>query len=139
MLFEVTVNWLAIIIAAAVTFIIGWLWYGPIFGKTWMRLNNVKMEGSPSMKGMAMPMFLNFIGNLVTAYALASLIAVTQSTGDMIAGMKIAFLAWLGFIACTTLLGSVLWDKKPWGLFVLNGAYWLVYLWVMAIIIYFVG
>ncbi|MBV6647966.1 MAG: DUF1761 domain-containing protein [Cyclobacteriaceae bacterium] len=31
-----SLNWLAIIVAALSTFVIGAAWYGPIFGKAWM-------------------------------------------------------------------------------------------------------
>ena len=29
-------NWITPLIAAAVAFLIGWLWYGPLFGKAWL-------------------------------------------------------------------------------------------------------
>lgn len=31
-----TLNWLAIVLATASAFILGGIWYGPIFGKKWM-------------------------------------------------------------------------------------------------------
>src|SRR5258705_12057280 len=31
-------NWIAIIIATVAAMVIGFLWYGPVFGKTWMAL-----------------------------------------------------------------------------------------------------
>lgn len=30
------VHWLAVAVGAAVAFTLGWLWYGPLFGKAWM-------------------------------------------------------------------------------------------------------
>ena len=36
---EGNVNWLAIIIAAVANMVIGFLWYGPVFGKSWMTLS----------------------------------------------------------------------------------------------------
>lgn len=29
------VNWLAIVAAAVAAFVVGFLWYGPLFGKRW--------------------------------------------------------------------------------------------------------
>ncbi len=33
---EVSVNWLAVIVATISTFVLGAIWYGPLFGKAWM-------------------------------------------------------------------------------------------------------
>jgi hypothetical protein len=119
------------LVAAIVSFFLGWIWYGPLFGKTWMRLNKVKMSGKP--KGMGKMMLLSFIGSWITASVLAGLISTFDFSAFNAIGLAIWM--WLGFFATTTLLGSVLWDGKPWGLFVLNGAYWLINLVVMAAVI----
>ena len=41
---DVSVNWLAVIVATLSTFIIGAVWYGPIFGKSWMKENGFTEE-----------------------------------------------------------------------------------------------
>ncbi len=33
---EASVNWLAVIVATLSTFVLGAIWYGPLFGKAWM-------------------------------------------------------------------------------------------------------
>jgi len=45
------INWLAVVAAAASTFVIGGLWYGPVFGKTWMRLTGIA-KGTPGQNSM---------------------------------------------------------------------------------------
>lgn len=35
---EVEINWLAVLAASLVGFIIGAIWYGPLFGKAWMKI-----------------------------------------------------------------------------------------------------
>lgn len=136
MLYGVQVNWLAILASAVASFIIGWIWYGPLFGKTWMKLNNYgkKEIDAAKKKGMMGMLIINFIGTLVTAYVFATLLSALEinAVGQAV---QLAFWLWLGFLAATTLLGAVLWDGKPWGLFILNGAYWLVILEVMAVIL----
>ena len=37
-------NWVAIVIAAIAQFIIGWVWYGPLFGKTWMSMMGMSQQ-----------------------------------------------------------------------------------------------
>ncbi|MEM6524763.1 MAG: DUF1761 domain-containing protein [Bacteroidota bacterium] len=39
-----TLNWLAIAVATISTFVIGAVWYGPIFGKVWMQENGFTEE-----------------------------------------------------------------------------------------------
>ncbi len=135
-MYGVSINWLAVVVAAVAAYIVGWLWYGVLFGKTWMKLNKMSPADikKAKQKGMATPMILNFIGTLVTVYVLAVLIGAVEAN-DMIGAVQLAFWIWLGFLLATTVLGSVLWDGKPWGLFVLNGAYWLVSLEVVAIVL----
>ncbi len=38
---EVTINLLAVLTAAVSAFIVGGIWYGPLFGKAWMREFNI--------------------------------------------------------------------------------------------------
>jgi hypothetical protein len=40
----VHVNWLAILVAALAGLAVGGIWYGPLFGKAWMRESGVTME-----------------------------------------------------------------------------------------------
>ena len=46
------VNWIAVIAAAVSAFVLGGLWYGPLFGKKWMALVGLSEEqarsGSPA-------------------------------------------------------------------------------------------
>lgn len=38
------INFLAVIAATLSTFLVGWFWYGPLFGKTWMSAVGVTEE-----------------------------------------------------------------------------------------------
>ena len=38
------VNWIAIAVAAVSAFVLGGLWYGPLFGKKWQALNGLSDE-----------------------------------------------------------------------------------------------
>ena len=127
------VNYLAVLVAAAAAMVIGGLWYSPIgFGKLWMKLSSLtpKQLEEAKKKNMTKSYVLTFISLLVMSYILALFI---NSTGHL-GGLVTAFLIWLGFIAMVG-VGSVLWDNKPWSLYALNMAYWLVALLVMGVIL----
>ena len=60
-------NWGAVIVATIVPFVLGYLWYGPLFGKAWMAASGVTKE---SMGGSARPLIMSFFLTLGTAIIL---------------------------------------------------------------------
>jgi hypothetical protein len=137
----VPINYLAVVVAALANMAIGFLWYGPLFGKTWMKLAGVAPKRKTSAKkkapGMEKTYLLAFVGSLVMSYVLAhSLIfaAAYYEMSGITGGLMSGFWNWLGFIAPVT-LGAVLWEGKPWKLWlIINGCY-LVSLLVMGTIL----
>lgn len=129
------INYPALLAAAIASIMIGFLWYGPLFGKMWIKLMNFdkkKMEESKK-KGMRKTYAIMIAGTLVTSYVLAHFVDYLDAT-DVAGALQAAFWLWLGFIA-TVMLGSVLWEGKPWKLYFINAAYQLVSLAVMALIL----
>lgn len=126
----VFINYWAVLGAAVANMIVGSLWYGPLFGKTWMKLMGFTPDSMRSMKMTpAQAMFGGFITALVMAYVLAhlvSLIGIVERSD----GLRLAFWTWLGLVA-TTQIGSVLWEGKSFKLFLLNTAQSLVSIAVM--------
>ena len=135
----VDINYLAVLVAAISNMVLGFLWYGPFFGKSWMKLMNLdkkKMEEAKK-KGMGKTYALAFVGALVMAYVLAHAIVFASAYLDVdgiSAGLMAGFWNWLGFIV-PVMLGMVLWDNKPWKLYFLNVGYYLVSLLVMGVIL----
>jgi hypothetical protein len=126
-------SYLATIVAAIAQFILGFLWYGPLFGKPWRSLMGVSQQ-STSGGGMGMTTLVwTFIGSLVTAGVLRKL-ATMVGARTVGAGVGLGAWVWLGFIA-TVMLGSVLYEKRPVKLFILNNGYQLVSLVVMGAIV----
>ena len=128
------INYFAVVAAAISYMVIGMLWYGPLFGKQWMALMGFSKK---SMKGMKLSMQQAMIGGAISALVMSYVLAhfvhyleVTTLAGAFLA----AFWIWLGFTA-TVQIGAVLWDNKPWKLYVLNTLHSLVALIVMASIL----
>lgn len=135
----IPVNYLAVVAAAVASMVVGFLWYGPIFGKQWMALSgmtDMDIEAAKA-KGMGKSYGLMFVGSLVMSYVLSHSLTFASSyllaTGAS-AGVMAGFWNWLGFVAPVT-LGSVLWEGKPWKLWILNNGYYLVTLSVMGVIL----
>ena len=133
---SVPLNGWAILVAALASIVVGGLWYGPLFGKTWMSLMGMNPE---ECKGkMVWSLYLTqFIACLVMSFVLAhSLIFASTflKVSGWTAGLMVGFWSWLGFVAPVT-LGTVLWEGKSWKLWVLNNAHYLVSLLIMGVIL----
>jgi mannitol-specific phosphotransferase system IIBC component len=71
------VNWIAVVLGAAFSMLLGVLWYGPLFGKIWLRSIGKKADELSSNAGMYV---FAFLGALVSAYVLAVLIGALGIT-----------------------------------------------------------
>jgi hypothetical protein len=127
-----SINYPAVIVAALSSFIIGWLWYGPLFGKIWMKLNGFSKENIKE-GGMSMPiiMIINFVATFLAAFALAMFLGAES---DLFFGIFAGFMIAIFWIA-TSRLNDVLYERKPFGLFLINIGYSLVTFIVMGAII----
>ncbi len=116
------INLLAVLAAAFVNMFLGYVWYGPLFGKMWMKLTGRTKESmEKEKKEMPKVMGSMFVGALVMALVLALFINLTGAM-DVQTGIKIGGLAWLGFVA-TTMLQDVLYEKKNMQLAAINLGY----------------
>ncbi len=137
MVLGVDVNLVSVLVAGIASMIVGWLWYGPIFGKTWMKLSKLTKQQIDKAKkeGMAKSYIWALIFSLVTAYVLAGVVGLTGAStfgSALLAG----FWVWLGFYAPQAASG-VLWEGKSMKMFWLNAISHLITLEVAALIIAF--
>lgn len=135
----VPVNYWAVLVAAIANMVLGSLWFGPIFGKAWVKssgMTQADMEKAKK-KGMGGSYVLMFVGSLIMAYVLAhALIFANAYLGmsGISSGLMVGFLNWLGFVAPVT-IGVVLWDGKSWKSWTVTYIYNLVGLMLMGVIL----
>lgn len=135
----IPINYLAVLACGVMSMVLGSLWYGPLFGKRWVALSGIDMSKMDETKkrGMAKSYALAFAGSLVMAYVLAhSLVFASEylKVYGIASGLMGGFWNWLGYVAPVT-LGMVLWDGKPWRLWILLNSYNLVQLLLMGMIL----
>ena len=128
----IQVNYVAVALAAVAAMVVGSIWYGPLFGASWMKLVGINKE---DVKKSEMPKLygIMFIGALVEAYVLAHFIHYAGATG-FILGAKTGLWAWLGFVA-TVMIGNYMFAKRPMNLFYIDAGYALINLLLMGAII----
>lgn len=127
------INYLAVLASGVVIFMLGGLWYSPVlFSKKWIALQGRTME---EMSGGAKPvMYVQvFLCGLITAWVLAILLGFLPVL-DVVRGVKLAVLCWLGFAAVTS-YGTALFSLKSKALWSIDSAYNLVSFVVAAVIL----
>lgn len=124
------INWLSVIVAAISSFLIGGIWYGPIFGKVWMTEfgfteEDLKKRSIPKTFGLSL--LLSFIAALVLEFFIGT-------ATDLIFGAMAGFFAGFGWVA--TFLGILyLFEMKSYQAYLINAGYCIVALTVMGIIL----
>ncbi len=140
---NIHINFLAVLIAVIANFILGFIWYTPLFGKAWGKEMKFDMTKKPPASAMIKGMVFMVIGNFFMAYVFAHNIAAWDPTswGQAPSPMSptgnafmAAIFTWLGFFLPTD-LGTVAWEMKSWKFFFINTGYHLVSLVLVALIL----
>lgn len=129
-----TTNYIGVLVAAAGSFFVGFMWFGPLFGKKWMSLMNFTQahieEGK--RKGMAKPMILTGIFALLGAYVFFT-VAESLGLSGLPDALCLALAAWVGF-SLPIFMNTLLWEGRSLELFWLNALHNLATLVLSAII-----
>ncbi|HKW31520.1 MAG TPA: DUF1761 domain-containing protein [Candidatus Acidoferrum sp.] len=133
-----SLNWLAILVAAISTMILGFLWYSPLlFAKAWTREMGYTPDDKAKMDEMrksAGPAYAgSFVASLISAFTLA-LILHGMRAESLHFGMMASFHIWFGFVATVQFTGA-LFAKQSMKLFAINTGYQLVCYLVMGAIL----
>ena len=131
----VQVNYLAVLVAAIVVFVLGWLWYSPLlFYKPWMRARG--MDPAAAMAGAKMPagkLVTELLRCIVLAFVIARFAALLGISSWM-GAVHFGVFLWIGF-PVILLIGSVLWENVPVKVAAIHAGDWLVKLLVIPIIV----
>jgi hypothetical protein len=135
----VPVNYWAVLVSAIVMMVLGYLWYGPLFGKQWIALmgwSEAEMKQRMA-EGAGKSYAIMAVGALLMAYVLAHAIIFASTylhVSGVAAGLEGGFANWIGFIA-PVMVGAVLWEGKSWKLWCINAGYYLVGVLIMGAIL----
>ncbi len=138
---DMAVNYWAVLACGAMGMLMGFVWYGPLFGKQWMALTGMTRADMEAAQKNPSKMYrsyaIAFAGALVMAFVLSRGIAFGNAylgSSGVPAALISAFWFWAGFVA-PVLLGPVLWEKKPLRFWMISAGYYLASMLVMAVII----
>ena len=123
-----TVNWLAIVVAAMAAWIFGGVYYTAL-SKPWLAAQGKTLEqckqeqAGKSGLAKATPFLLAIVGELIMAWALYGILVHLNAftiRGGLIAGV----LSWFGFVLTTMTVNNAFGGHKPM-LTVIDGIAWL--------------
>lgn len=124
------INWLSVIIATVSAFMVGGLWYGPLFGKAWAEGFGLSDEYLASRN---MPMVFG-VSLLLSFIAAINLEMFIGAEATLAFGVFAGFAAGFGWVAA--LLGILyLFEKRTLKVFLINGGYCVVALTTMGAIL----
>jgi hypothetical protein len=140
---DIVPNVLAVAMAVVLNFVLGFIWYTPLFGKLWRQELGLAPGHTEQGGALAKGLLANVVGCLLIAFILANNIAAwTPSTwGIQGAGLdpavqasQAAIFTWLGFFV-PPLLNGMAWESRSWKLAAIHGGYYLVSLLVAAMLL----
>lgn len=131
----IEVTFWPILAAGVAAVLIGWIWYHPkVFGTRWMQMSGITPEMAERAKKRMPLMALAGLGaSMLIAYVM-NYFGIAWGIYDFVGAIQLGFWSWIGFVA-PTMLGMVLWEQKPFRLYLINVLYWLLALIVMALIL----
>lgn len=123
------VDWLAALVAGTLSFFIGAVWYGPLFGKAWMDAAGVTMEevqdGHPGKV---------YGFSLLASFLAAVLLSLLIADGSWLYGATLGLLVGAVFIG-GCFLTSYLFEGRRIKLWLINGGFHTVQFTVMGAIL----
>ncbi len=125
-------NYLAVVVAAVAYFILGGLWYGVLFNKAWMALEQMTIEQAKSVNP-AIPYVVSFLLELLIAYSLAQL-CIWRNANTASRGASVGVLVWIGFVGPIALM-TYMFEMRPRALYAINEFYPLAGLILMGAIL----
>ena len=137
---ELKINVVAVLVAVAVNFVLGFMWYAKLFMKSWAKEMgydpNMRPDGKAMAKGMALMVIGNFLFAWILAFYLAGwkFIPGSDQMGVLSFAINSALSVWIGLFLPVH-LGRVVWEKHSWKLFFINSGYHLVSTIVVALIL----
>lgn len=132
------VNYGAVVLCGVLSMVVGFIWYGPLFGKKWMEIvgaNPKDMAERKKMQKAAGPMYLvQFLLSLFQVYVLARYFMYANNAS----GVENAVWIWAGFVM-PVVAGSAMWNndssKISWARFLIQASYQLILFVMFALIL----
>ncbi len=131
-----SINYLAVVAASLIGFAVGSVWYGPLFGKTWMTESGMTEE-KVKEGNMAKIFGLSLVFQLIMAYCLAMFFF---GSPEGAAAMTVELTTFYGFLTgagwiLPAFAISGLFEQRSWKLILIHGGYWVIVFTLMGLVL----
>lgn len=136
----IQINYTAILVAVIANFVLGFIWYTPLFGKAWAREVGLDVNVKPQPMELVRGMVIMIVGNFLMAFVFAhnnaawSFVPGMADQSKVVLIMNASIFTWLGFYLPVD-IGVVTWERRSWKLFAINTGYHLMMLIVAATVL----
>ena len=96
------INWIAVMVGVILANVLGFVWYGPLFGKPWMRAIGKSQE---ELRGSPMMYAVTVIASLITMIVLAASVQAFGSV-TLVEGAIVGAALAIGLYATGTYVGA---------------------------------
>ena len=127
---EVEINWFAVLAASLVGFAVGVVWYGPLFGKAWMKIVGLTEEDVAKVN-MGKIYVMCLVLELIMATNLAMFLGPDST---LLTGTLYGFLTGFGWVALALAINAMF-EQKSLNYMLINGGYWSVVFTLMGLIL----
>lgn len=129
-------NWIAVFVAALAGFVVGGVWYGPLFGKAWMK-ERALTEDDLKQANMGLIYGSAFLLSIVSAIFLGHLLAhfgPMSARSTMMISVGVA----IGFIV-PAIGTNYLFSRASMKLFGIDAGYWISFYAAMGLVFILLG
>lgn len=134
------INYIAVLICAVLSMIVGSIWYGPVFGKKWMEIIKISLEDEQKRKEMQKESWKLYIVQFALVIIQLLVLASLISNLDSWNGFKAALCIWFGFVM-PTIASTSMWNndskKVVWSRFLIQSGYQFVMFVIFGLILSF--
>lgn len=108
----IEVNYLLVAILGVVSMVLGAIWYGPLFGKAWCKLNGIDPNNEVEVKRMQQGMTPVYILQFVlTTFMVFVVYVYTKPAADVMHEVAGALWLWAGIVV-PVLAMSIMWTTE---------------------------
>jgi hypothetical protein len=121
---------------------VGFLWFGPLFGRAWLKHMGMENVEAPGGAAMAQSMAIYAASSLLIAFVLTHSIEIWRPStwqagpdaAPWVFALNGALWTWIGFFLPVQ-MGRVAWERRGWGLVAINAGFDLTRLLLFAFIL----
>ena len=118
---ELKINYLAVLVAVVLQFVLGFLWYGPLFGEAWMGMVGLDMATIEADPAGAGEWITNVVSAVISMWVLSWLF-VKLGVDNWLRGAGLGLLIGVAFVLLSTMT-SGMFAKDPYGLAWITGGF----------------